>query len=69
MSNEAENNPQQQKPQPGGSVHAPDTKADPSEENQNQNNPPEISKKTPSQDSDSQHKGQEEPEDQKRRAS
>jgi hypothetical protein len=69
MTNETEKNPQQQKPQPGGSVNAPDTKTNPSEENQNQNSPQEISKKTPSQDSDSTHKGQETPTDEKRRAS
>jgi hypothetical protein len=70
MSDEAENNPQQQKPQPGGSVNAPDTKTKPSPENQVQGNrPQDISKKTPSQDSDPQHQGQEKPEDEKRRAS
>jgi hypothetical protein len=69
MSNEAENNLQQQKPQPGGSVNAPDTKTNPSQENQNENNPQDISKKAPSQDSDSPHKGQEKPTDEKRRAS
>ena len=62
--------PQQQKPQPGGSVNAPDTKADPSPENQGQGTrPQDISKKNPSQGSDPQHQGQEKPEDEKRRAS
>ena len=69
MSNEAENNPQQQKPQPGGSVSAPDTKTNPSPENQGQGNrPQDISKKNPSQGNDS-PQGQEKPEDEKRRAS
>jgi hypothetical protein len=63
MSNEAEKNPQQAgQPDPTGS-------ANPSPGNQSQNNPPQdISKKTPSQDSDS--RGQQKPqEDEKRRAS
>ena len=68
MSDEIEN-PQQQKPQPGGSVNAPDTKTDPLPGNPNQSNPREISKKTPSQDSDSPYKDQEKPADEKRRAS
>ncbi len=68
MSDEIEN-PQQQKPQPGGSVNAPDTKTNPSPENQGQGNrPQDISKKNPSQGSDPQ-RGQEKPEDEKRRAS
>jgi hypothetical protein len=75
MSNEAEKNPQQQKEQQGqqdptGSVNTPDTKTVPSPGNQSQSNPPEdISKKNPSQDSDSQHKSHQKPEDEKRRAS
>jgi hypothetical protein len=69
MTNETEKTSQQQKPQPGGSVDATDKKANPSQGNQNQSNPQEISKKTPSQDSDSPHKGQQKPEDEKRRAS
>jgi hypothetical protein len=70
MSNEPEKNPEQQKPEPGGSVNAPDTKATPSPENQAQGNrPQDISKKTPSQGGDPQHEGQEQPEDEKRRAS
>jgi hypothetical protein len=69
MTNETEKNPEQQKPQPGGSVNASDTKTDPSAGNQNKNNPQEISKKTPSQGSDPQHQGQEQPENEKRRAS
>jgi hypothetical protein len=69
MTNETEKNPEQQKPQPGGSVNAPDKKANPSPENQGQGNrPQDISKKTPSQ-GDPQHEGQEKPEDEKRRAS
>ena len=68
MTDETEKTSQQQKPQPGGSVGAPDKKADPSQGNQN-HNPQETSKKTPSQDSDSPHKGQQKPEDEKRRAS
>ena len=75
MNNEAEKDPQQQKPQQGkhdptGSVNTPDTKTNPSPENQGQGNrPQDISKKSPSQGSDPQHKGQEKPEDEKRRAS
>ena len=45
-----EKSPEQQKPQPGGSVKAPDTKTNPSPENQGQGKrPQEISKKNPSQ--------------------
>ena len=72
---ETEKKPQQPSPQPGqqdptGSVNTSDTPTDPSRENQGQKNrPQDISKKNPSQDSDSQHKGQEKPEDEKRRAS
>jgi hypothetical protein len=62
MSNEAEN-----KQDPTGSVNPGNTKTDPSQRNQT-NPPQDISKKNPSQDSDSQ-KGQEKPEDEKRRAS
>jgi hypothetical protein len=74
MSNEAERDPQQQKQQrgkqdPTGSVTHSDTKTNPSPRNQSQRNPQDISKKNPSQDGDSQHKGQEKPEDEKRRAS
>ena len=75
MSNEAEKNPQQQKQQQGqhdrtGSVNPSDTKTSPSHGKQSQNDPQQdISKKNPSQDSDSQHKGQQKPEDEKRRAS
>jgi hypothetical protein len=69
MTNETEKTSQQQKPQPGGSVDAPDKKANPSQGNRNQGDPRKISKKTPSQDSDSSHKGQQKPEDEKRRAS
>jgi hypothetical protein len=64
MSNEAEKDPQQQKPQQG--QQDPVGSANPS---QGSNRPQDISKKNPSQDSDSQHKGQEKPEDEKRRAS
>jgi hypothetical protein len=68
MTNETEKNPEVQKPQPGGSVNAPDTKTKPSPENQGQGNrPQDISKKNPSQGSDPQHQGQEK--DEKRRAS
>ena len=75
MTNEAEKDPKQQKQQPGqqaptGSVNTPDTKTNPSPGNQGQSNrPQDMSKKNPSQDSDPQHKGQEKPEDEKRRAS
>jgi hypothetical protein len=69
MTNEAEQNPKQQKPQPEGSVHSPDKKTDPSQESQGHASPQDISKKNPSQDSDSQNKGQQKPEDEKRRAS
>ena len=75
MSNEAEKNPEQQKQQQGQpdrtrSVNPSDTKTNPSPENQRQSNPPQdISKKNPSQGTDSQHKGQKKPEDEKRRAS
>ena len=74
MSNEAERDPQQQKqqgkPAPTGSVNPSDTKTNPSQGNQSQSNrPQDISKKNPSQDSDAQHQGQEKPEDEKRRAS
>jgi hypothetical protein len=56
MTNEAENKPQQQEPKQGSS-NTP--KADPSQGNRNQSNPPqEISKKIPSQDSNSQHEDQ-----------
>jgi hypothetical protein len=65
MSNETEN-----KQDPTGSVNPGNTKTDPSQRTQRETNPPQdISKKNPSQDSDSQHKGQEKPEDEKRRAS
>ena len=70
MTDETEKNPQQQKQQPGGSVNAPETKTNPSPENQAQGNrPQDISKKNPSQGSDPQHEGQEQPENEKRRAS
>jgi len=70
MTNETEKNPEQQKPQPGGSVNTPDTKTNPSPENQIQGNrPQDISKKNPSQGSDPQHQGQEKPEGENRRAS
>ena len=45
-----EKSPEQQKPQPGGAVNAPDTETNPSPENQGQGKrPQEISKKNPSQ--------------------
>ena len=70
MTNEIKKNPEQQKPQPGGSVKASDTKTNPSPENQGQGNrPQDISKKNPSQGSDPQRQGQKKPEDEKRRAS
>jgi hypothetical protein len=69
MTNEAEKNPKQEKPQPGGSVNSPDKKTDPSQESQSETSPQDISRKNPSQDSDTQHKGQQKPEDEKRRAS
>ena len=75
MSNETETDPQQEKQQQGKhdptrSVNPSDMKTNPSPENQSQGNRlPDMSKKNPSQDIDSQHKGQEKPEDEKRRAS
>jgi|HubBroStandDraft_1064217.scaffolds.fasta_scaffold23835_2 hypothetical protein len=76
MSQESEKNRQQPKQQPGqqdptGSVNTtPNTNTNPPHGNQSQvNRPQEVSKKNPSQDSDSQHKGQQKPEDEKRRAS
>jgi hypothetical protein len=75
MTNEATTDPQQQKPQQGEqeptrAVNPSDTKSNPSPQNQTPGNrPQDISKKNPSQDSDSQHNGQEKPEDEKRRAS
>jgi hypothetical protein len=64
MSNEVEN-----KQDPTGPVNPGNTKTDPSQRTQRETNPPQdISRKNPSQDSDS-HKGQEKPEDEKRRAS
>ncbi len=51
MANEVGKNPQQQQ--------GPNTsKPDPSQGNQSQNNPQDISKKNPSQDSNPQHKDQ-----------
>jgi hypothetical protein len=72
MSNETERDPKQQHQQgkhdPAGPV-APSDKANPSPGNQSQGRHPEdVSKKNPSQGSDSQH-DQEKPQDQKRRAS
>jgi hypothetical protein len=65
MNNEIEN-----KPNPTGSVNPTDTKTSDSPADQGQGNPPQdISKKNPSQGRDSQHGGQEKPEDEKRRAS
>jgi hypothetical protein len=71
MSNESERDPQQQgKQDPTGKVNTSDGKTNPSPENQGQGNrPQDISKKNPPQGSDPQHKGQEKPEDEKRRAS
>jgi len=70
MTDETEKNPEQQKPQSGGSVNAPDTKTIPSPENQAQGNrPQDISKKNPPKNSDIQPQGQQKPEDEKRRAS
>jgi hypothetical protein len=55
MTNEAEKNPEQQKQQQGSNT----SKADPSQGNRNQSSPQQdISKKNPSQDSNSQHKDQ-----------
>jgi hypothetical protein len=66
MTNEAEKNPQQQKQQQGSNA----SNVDPSQGNQGHSNPElDISKKNPSQDSDSRHKCQQKPEDEKRRAS
>jgi hypothetical protein len=74
MSNEVEKDAHQPKKQqgqhnPSGLVNTPDTKTNPSPGNQSQNSPQDLSKKNPSQDSDSQHKSQQKPEDEKRRAS
>jgi hypothetical protein len=73
MSSEAERDPTHQKPSqqdPAGSVNPSDRKTNPSPGNQSQSDPPrDISKKNPSQGSDSQHQGQEKPGDEKRRAS
>jgi hypothetical protein len=75
MSNEVERDPEQQKQEQGkhdptGSVNPSDKKTNPSPGNQSQSNPPQdISKKNPSQGGDSQHQGQQKPEDEKRRAS
>jgi hypothetical protein len=63
MSNEAEN-----KQNPAGSADPSGTKTDPSQRNQS-SPPQDISKKNPSQESDSPNRGQEKPEDEKRRAS
>jgi len=64
MSNESEN-----KQDPTASVNPSNPKADPSQRNEREiNSPQDISRKNPSQDSDS-HQGQEKPEDEKRRAS
>jgi hypothetical protein len=75
MNNETGRDPQQQKQQQGKhlpteSGNTSDTKTNPLPGNPSHNNPQDISKKNPSQDSgDSQHKGQQKPEDEKRRAS
>jgi hypothetical protein len=74
MTNEAEKNPQQKQQHDQqdatGSAKTPDAKpARPGESQSQSNRPQDISKKNPSQDSDSQHQGQEKPEDEKRRAS
>jgi hypothetical protein len=76
MSHEAENNPhppkqQQGQQDPTGSVNTtPNTNTNPPHENQSQvNRPQDMSKKNPSQASDAQNKGQQRPEDEKRRAS
>ncbi|MGA6984581.1 MAG: hypothetical protein WBZ01_00895 [Terriglobales bacterium] len=72
MSNEAEKTlepPKQQQAQ-RDPVNTSDPKTNPPHENQSQvNRPQDISKKSPSQDSDSQNKGQQTPEGEKRRAS
>jgi hypothetical protein len=66
----SEKSPEQQKPQPGGAVNSPDTKINPSPENQGQGNrPQDISKKNPSQGGDPKHQDQEKPEAEKRRVS
>jgi hypothetical protein len=75
MTNEAKTDLQQQKQQQGKqdptrAANPSDTKTNPSPQNQTPGSrPQDISKKNPSQDSDSQHKGQEKPADKKRRAS
>jgi hypothetical protein len=70
MSNEAEKDSKQQKQQdPTGSVNPSDKKTNPSPGNQSNPPPQDISRKNPSQDSDSEHQGQQKPEDEKRRAS
>jgi hypothetical protein len=68
MSSEAKD-PKQEKQQHGGSVNPSDPKTNPSPGNQSSNRPQDISKKNPSQDSGTEHQGQEKPEDGKRRAS
>jgi hypothetical protein len=70
MSNEVEKDPEQQKHEQG--KHDPTGSVNPSDKrgNQSQSNPTQdVSKKNPSQGSDSQHQGQQKPEDEKRRAS
>ena len=62
MSNEAKADPQQPKQQQGqqdptGSVKTSDTKSNPSQGKQGPSNPQDISKKNPSQDSDSAAQG------------
>jgi hypothetical protein len=69
MINDAENNPKQEKPQPGGSVKSPDMTTDSSPEAQSHTTPQDISKKNSSQSGDSQNKVQQMPENEKRKAS
>ena len=76
MSHEAEKNPQPPKQQQGqqeitDSVNTtPNTNTNPPHQNQSQvNRPQDVSKKNPAQECDPQHKGQQKPEEEKRRAS
>jgi hypothetical protein len=75
MNNKTENNPQQQKqqgPQDGtGLAKTSDTKPNPSLGNQSQGSPQQwdMSKKSPSTDSNPHHKDQQKPEEAKKQAS
>ena len=62
MADETEKNPQQQKPQPGGSVNAPDTKTWPlTGQAESEQSSRRFTKKIPiAKDGDPQHEGQRE---------